>query len=146
MVSFALPLTEFEIKVQRRHNEHLTHDDHGHPHDHEGSSSAVVWFSYVDEDDEIARALCPELSFVVERPSLADADEEMKMLLADYIEDFADPDPDHELPERPMSSSVQLIHMKRLAKTLELHPSDKGTMWQVGHSHVTHAQIPAQAT
>jgi len=135
MVSISLP-GNLEVKVRRR-----WHD--AHPHDPNDPNPAIFWMTYYDDEDRVARALCLELSLMVERDDVDSAQEAIRSLVQDYVDDFATTDADF---LRPMPASMQLEHMKRLAQVLERHSDESGAMWGVGHLHVGHAKVPATAT
>lgn len=134
--SITLP-GNFEVQVRRRSPQSSEHQ-----HDPDDPRPAIFWMTYIDEEDKVARALCVELSLMVERADVDAAQEAIRELVQDYVDDFATSAGDF---LRPMPASIQLDHMKRLARVLELHAGESGAMWAVGHLHVGNAKVPAPA-
>lgn len=146
-LSIPLPGTGRQVRVHVEPIQH--HPAHPAPdHAHEGDdlSNVVVWFAYQDEGDRVARAVCPELSLVVERSHVRAAADELEMLVSDYIEDALGRNQTREQFERILPKDIINDHLTRLTRMLQQHVGEVGTAWLVGHRHVSHAQARTPST
>ena len=105
-----------------------------------------TWIGYYDDQDGVARAVSPELSLVVERPSLQDAVAELEMLMRDYIADAVARGESVEGMKRVLPRDIIAAHVARLSRVLLRRRGEFGTAWSAGYCRVTHAAtLPAQA-
>jgi hypothetical protein len=142
MVSFAIPLTDFRVEI-RRPIPHLGTESHKHPHGHDELEDLLLYIAYYDENDRIARAVCPALSIVVERPTVEQSALEIERVIAGAIEDAEAEHEDIKVVARALPTALLMEHLTRFSKMLERRADQKGIAWLSGHRHLHSEEIPA---
>jgi hypothetical protein len=145
MISFAVPFSDLRVDIHRTRDKipHVSSPTHPHPHGEDELRDLAVWFAYIDEADKTARAVCPEFSLVIERPTIQEAALETERVLAGLIDDAAT-DEDSVPARRVLPKELIVEHLNRFTKMLERRPEQRGTAWKSGHRHMTLEQVPAQ--
>jgi len=141
-LAIPVPLTDRQVTVNFEHRTTVVHP----AHDEDDLEDVVAWIAYFDEEDRTARAVAPELSLVVERPTVRAAVDELQTLVRDYLADAQARGESRSDLLRLLPKDIFATHMTRLTKMIQRHIRETGTAWAVGHCHLSDAQVPASTT
>ncbi len=145
-LAIPVPGTKWEVAVRERHRHGATLASDDHTHEGDELADVFVWFAYDDPEDRTARAVCPELSLAVERPTVVEAVRELEIQIIGYIEDAVARGETRDVMLRVLPRDIMASHVTRLTRMLQHRREEAGTAWAAGHCHVGHDEVPATAT